>query len=472
MTIDPYEIIRLHDGEDLSFSQIADRYKVARSTVSSAYYRTKRRDNYVDEEEGKDIKLTRAEDLNNLVISAEIKDAADIHTLPQLLSYCEVDLDVWDVTRHLVNKWSTPRKEIYKDLTWDKSVMSGTVRDTGQLTQTGLIQVKAWLTRKVPIAILPKVEPVVVNVPLTWAVTKKAPKSGRSLISSDWHIGFWRDVDTGSGELVPFHDRQAIATFVELAAYLRPDRIDLLGDLLDLPEWSDKFTRSPGMKQATQPAIQELAFWLTKLRAVCPDIPIFVYEGNHGARLRKALMNHLPAAYNLRAVDKLDLPPAMSIPNLLGLDALGIQWVGNYPEGCSYLGPVRLEHGDIVRQGPGDTVKAVLLRSDESSVFGHNHRLEKAHRTLYRGNKYAGVIFAASSACLCSIEPGVVPGHTVKQNWQNGAINLDYELGSQAIDPHLLLFQRGTALVEGFAVRGEPAPYLEELRDTFKPWLY
>jgi hypothetical protein len=83
-----------------------------------------------------------------------------------------------------------------------------------------------------------------------------------------------------------------------------------------------------------------------------------------------------------------------------------------------------------------------------------------------------GVIFAAAAGCLCSLEPGWVPGHTVKQNWQNGAIACDYEAGTQVPDPHLILIERGTALLERFAYRGDVDLYYEELRDVYTPWPY
>jgi hypothetical protein len=461
---DASRIIEMHDIDGMSFADIASALEKPRSTVSSIYYRTKAAGESVSKA-APDVKIHRKEDTNNLIISVEANPAR-IHTLDQLIEYCEVDLDTWVVARHIANKYATPRKEIYKDLTWDHGVVTGYVRDTGKMVQAGLIQIKAWFARRDPIPITPTIQPVKLDVPLEWAIAKERPTSGRSLVSSDWHIGFYRDL--ASGKLTPFHNRQALATFLDLAAAVKPDRIDLLGDLLDMPEWSDKFVRSPQMRQTTQPAILELAFWLTKLRALCPGIPIYVYEGNHGARLRRALMVHLPAAYQLKAVSSLTLPPALSIPNLLGLDALGIEWVGDYPAGCTYLGPIRLEHGDVVRQGAGDSAKKVVTDSQESSIFGHTHRLEKVHRTLYVGNRVRRVIFAASSGCLCSLEPGTVPGHTRRHNWQNGAVAVDYEKGSQALDPHLILFQNGIALWEGFSYKGEIP--LEELKDTYPDW--
>lgn len=55
----------------------------------------------------------------------------NIRTLDDLLKVCEVDLDVWQVDRHIVNKWEVAAKD-----------------DSGVLKHAPLYQVKAWLSRK------------------------------------------------------------------------------------------------------------------------------------------------------------------------------------------------------------------------------------------------------------------------------------------------------------------------------------
>lgn len=53
-----------------------------------------------------------------------------IHTLEQLLEYCQVDADVWDVERFVVNKWEV-----------------GAKNKADQIVVEPLFQVKAWLKR-------------------------------------------------------------------------------------------------------------------------------------------------------------------------------------------------------------------------------------------------------------------------------------------------------------------------------------
>jgi predicted phosphodiesterase len=63
---------------------------------------------------------------------AEAESKSDnVRTLDELLRVCEVDANIWEVERHIVNKWEVAAK--------DKS---------GQLRHSPLYQVKAWLKRK------------------------------------------------------------------------------------------------------------------------------------------------------------------------------------------------------------------------------------------------------------------------------------------------------------------------------------
>lgn len=60
-----------------------------------------------------------------------------IHTLDQLLAATKVDLSIWEVERHIVNKWEVAMKQKSK---------------TGKVSAITepLVQVKAWLKRKAP----------------------------------------------------------------------------------------------------------------------------------------------------------------------------------------------------------------------------------------------------------------------------------------------------------------------------------
>lgn len=82
--------------------------------------------------------------------SAEI-DMVDkkIVTLDDLLEACNVDTEVWEVERHIINKWEVARKDTRRDLSWKNGKIEGYTKDEGEMTVYPLFQVKAWLKKKV-----------------------------------------------------------------------------------------------------------------------------------------------------------------------------------------------------------------------------------------------------------------------------------------------------------------------------------
>ncbi len=135
----------------ISREEFANSYRMKTSTLNGKLARAKkdRGENNDDE----DIKT----DLNHRVISLT---AERIITLPQLLKAYDVDLDIWEVDRWTPNKWEIGRKAITKDIVYEQGVADGFIKDTGLINVEPLFQIKAWLIRKVPIALDPIVQPV------------------------------------------------------------------------------------------------------------------------------------------------------------------------------------------------------------------------------------------------------------------------------------------------------------------------
>ncbi len=62
----------------------------------------------------------------------------------------------------------------------------------------------------------------------------------------------------------PYHNEAVLKIILDIAARLQPDRMDIIGDILDLAEWSDKYLRSPEMMETTQERCTgwlDYAFW-------------------------------------------------------------------------------------------------------------------------------------------------------------------------------------------------------------------
>lgn len=351
-----------------------------------------------------------------------------IITLDQFLEAFKVDLDVWVVERWVPNKWEVGRKGITKDLVWQYGVLDGFSRDTGQINVEPLFQIKVWLIRKVPIALEPVVQPIQLKVRKYKLPKVRKSKFGlkSALVIPDLQCGFRRDLETN--QLTPFHDRDFLSVTLALATALQPDTIGLLGDDIDLPDWSDKFVRSPEFYFTTQPTINEWSWWLAQLRLACPRARIFYIEGNHEKRMRLAIINHMAAAYHLRPANEKIKLPVMSIPRLLNLDALDIEWVGDYPDGEVWLNDgLRCVHGDKARSVPGGSARAILDASEVSVLFGHIHRAESLTRTRHTRNG-SSIIKAVCPGCGCRLD-GEVPGHTLSQNWSQGLAVAYYDDG-------------------------------------------
>jgi len=428
-------------GEDVD--AIAARYGLKSSSLSRQLRKLRAKEkSKIEPINGKE-QILRDEHHNTATLESR---SFRITTLEQLLEACNVDLSVWRVSRYIVNKWEVGTK-----------TPSGGVR-------IELFQVKAWLVRVEPEPVFPALQPVTSNI--TVCDFPKPVQEGicRALIWADPQFGFTRDLRTG--RLTEFHDRRVLDVILQIARVVKPDRIDCLGDFLDLPEWTDKYLQSPEFYWNTQPALLEAHWWLAQLRLVAPNAVITLHEGNHDRRLDDAVVKHLRAAYDLRAADELDLPPALSVPKLLALHQLGIRWVDDYPNDEDWLNDrVRLAHGDKVRV-PGSTAKAVVSEADVTEIFGHAHRIEWVSRTKHERNKRS-VIAGFCPGCVCHTD-GRVPAKTSRQQWQNGCAIVDYEVDGTMYSIHPIVIEDGRAMWSGrlFTARDR----LQEIQVAWPEW--
>jgi len=215
-----------------------------------------------------------------------------------------------------------------------------------------------------------------------------------------------------------------------------------------MTDWTTKFLRSPEYCGHMQAALEAAYTWLYKLRSLLPDAEIRLFEGNHDERMREALLIHLPVAYGLKAVDELDLPPALSMPKLLALHQLQIEWIGDYPDELAWLNDhIKLSHGDSSTSVPGGTARNMISDSTATHIFGHIHRRELVSQTLHTRHGQQ-VIEGFCPGCLCHVD-GRVPASKGEQNWQQGMAIVDYEPRGtgKAIVP--IAIENGTAIWNG-----------------------
>lgn len=255
--------------------------------------------------------------------------------------------------------------------------------------------------------------------------SKKAPEASKSaVILPDLQI--------------PFEDKEAVSVALQIVEDVKPDKIILLGDALDLSAWS-KYVQRPEWATATQDAIIELHKLLAHLRKTNPTADIVVLAGNHELRMGNNLLMNAQAAYGLKRADDMEGWPVMSVPYLCAFDQLGVEYVDGYPANRHWINErLQVRHGSISRSG-GSTAKAVSNDERVSTIFGHVHRIETQYKTV---NVYGGgrTNFAHTPGCLCRID-GHVPStkggidqrtnQPVEnyENWQQGLSVVSYQDG-------------------------------------------
>ena len=353
-------------------------------------------------------------------------------TLDELLKSCNVDMKIWAVDRYIVNKWETAMK------TADKII------------HRPLFQVKAWLVRIQPVEVeFPHIKPIApINFKKPKIKRNLSKKFKKALIIPDAQFGFRRDLDTG--DLDPFHDRTALDCVLQIAELEKPDMIIYLGDMLDLPEWSDKFLFSPHFFFTTQPAINELHWWTKEFRQHC-DSMVYI-EGNHELRMSKAIARNVIAAYNLKPANQ-PKNVQMTIPTLLALDDLDIEYRGPYPAGEYWLNDnLRISHGTIARKGNADTVKAILAQARNSEIVGHIHRHEMAQKTVHP-RKGIRTYVAYSPGTIARIESNIVPAYLPRNDWQQGFAIVNYQDGNGLFQIVPYSIHRGVTIHNGAEIK-------------------
>lgn len=249
-------------------------------------------------------------------------------------------------------------------------------------------------------------KPCVVRHPST---PKRVENLGRvTVLLPDPQIGY-RRLDTG--ELVPMQDERAIATALDVTCAAKPVRVVWLGDTLDFAEWSSKFLVLPEFVLTTQPTVDRghrfLADTLAAAGPQCEEADLL--EGNHDNRLPNAIARNAMAAMRLRQANAPQSWPVLSLPHLLRLDELGINYVAGYPAGRVKLAdahgtqaPLYALHGeriDVTKQAKAERI---------STVQGHAHHVA-VHTVTYDGGSGQPVdVEAWSLGCLCRRD-GAVP---------------------------------------------------------------
>jgi GGDEF domain-containing protein len=255
-----------------------------------------------------------------------------------------------------------------------------------------------------------------------------------AVILPDMQIGYYRAAD---GAFEPTHDEQAIAIAESIIHQLQPDKIIMVGDNLDAPEFG-KYRLSPAFAQTTQASIDRATELCFRLRALAPAATIVWIAGNHEERITNATLDNLKAAFGIKRGLAPDSLPVLSVPFLLRMDETEVEYKPGYPAGSYWINErLRVIHGDKVASG-NSTAHKYLANSKTSVIYGHIHRREWAERSRedFDGAK---TILAASPGTLARCD-GSVPSTKggidlegrplpIVEDWQQGLAVVTYRPG-------------------------------------------
>ena len=224
----------------------------------------------------------------------------------------------------------------------------------------------------------------------------------------------------------PYQDNTAIRAMIAFGKEFKPDRIFLMGDVIDFYALSS-FSKDPMRALKLQSEIDEAVSVLKIIRKEFPKARIDFVKGNHEHRLQRYLWNEAPELNSLRD---------LTVEAQLHLDDMNITYheIGR----TLYRGKV-IKHGNIVRKFSAYTAKGELESVGISGVSGHTHRAG-FHFHTNEGGKH----FWFECGCLCKLKAEYMEGKT--PNWQQGFGIGFFKLGSSKCNLHFVPIINGTAL--------------------------
>jgi hypothetical protein len=393
-----------------------------------------------------------------------------LRTEADLREYYSLPVDEWIADPVTANVWQMARKGIWQEMRYADGKKSGIQIDHGNINVANLYQIKATFRRRVPVALTPVLQPVVIKAPKLPA--KKRPSTNKVLRVLDWgdpQFGFRRNTHTGAF-IGTMHDRRALSVILEVLERQTFDVILCGGDLLDMSEWSAHYTANPNFFFTTQPALIEAYYWLAAMVAAAgvrnPDCRFISLEGNHH-RFMQMIQKHLTAAYGLRPADQLEGPEVFSLPFFLNFEQLGIEFIPGYENGTAEYwlnDTLRAVHGDVASSAPGATARKIADQSIVTTIFHHIHRRELVtKKTEVRDGHH--IYTAVSAGTTCRID-GSVPGSKKTHNWQQGVLELEYLVERPDVQPRMNLIgiDEGIAVYQGEMIE---APDIEDKMDDW-----
>lgn len=373
---------------------------------------------------------------NRTIATAESDHPTTRDEMAQLMG---IDLEEWIVKVFECRARQVVVRDSEKDLYFDEGRITGHSADEGPRVTT------VWTTimQVEPVDVKPQ-KLVLQPVEIPWSQPEiqepiENKNAIRTLVIPDLHIGFIGDH--------PIHDVKFIAGIYGLIQKFKPDAIVYLGDVQDMAEFTDSFVKNPATIKTTQMSLVYTADMFAKVRTLAPAAEIYYLEGNHELRMQNSVWKHLSAIAGLYTVggSERGIQP-ISLPYLLGLDKMGVVYVGGYPNNAVQIGDVTYVHGDITASQTGAAAAKMLEKYGRSVVFGHIHRfefiLDNVYSDMAGGRKQ---VFALSPGHGANVAN--VPGAKTNNSWARGVAVIETFADERPTIVRPIVYQGGNFLI-------------------------
>lgn len=255
---------------------------------------------------------------------------------------------------------------------------------------------------------------------------------------------------------IPFHDPRALQLAHLAVRELQPDRIIMLGDMMDFPAQS-RFDTHPSHHQLIQSQLDQTHQMLAQVRADAPDARIDYIPGNHEYRLNKDIIQKNAELLGIKRANAASELGVLTLEFLLRMQELEVDMAGQYPNGGVWLNDHTVAiHGDTAASNGSTSLKYLIKNPNVSTIHGHSHRAEIQWRTTA---SYSGPVqrFAMSPGTLADTS-GSVPsyGSSISEeghpevrveNWQQAVGLVEYN--SEMANPELAMIANGIIRIRG-----------------------
>lgn len=221
----------------------------------------------------------------------------------------------------------------------------------------------------------------------------------------------------------PHHDEDLLAAAVQWVKDHTPERLIVLGDLMDYGSIS-RHSKS-GLEPGIGLEIQAAYDILRAFKQASPGTRISLLDGNHEQRMKTALESRglVPIAHLTRAEDDV---PVLSTRHLLRLDELDVETVLPPKPGLSYeFSEVQVcpglvaRHGHIAKRGSGASALDLVRQLQRSIVCGHTHRQSLVYLTQWPDGVHRRMV-GCEAGVMARIEHGLGYASAGAADWQQG----------------------------------------------------